>query len=227
MVAVAGIVLFWLLASGWLTGVLLDLAQPAACRAPYDPSKPLPVVFGARTAIVVLGGGTRVNDEGVLVPRRDVYARLATAASLYARCREAGGVCRVIVSGGNPEHHAATEADTYAPYLLRAGVARTDLVLENTSLTTWQNARNVTRLLAARADEANATLLLVTSAYHMPRALLDFRRFGTNPLPVVSSTRQALTGWWPRLSNLQSAETALHELIGIAQFHVYRMIGWF
>jgi hypothetical protein len=24
-----------------------------------------------------------------------------------------------------------------------------------------------------------------------------------------------------------SAEIALHELIGIAQFHVYRAIGWF
>jgi uncharacterized SAM-binding protein YcdF (DUF218 family) len=227
VVAIAGVVLLWLLASGWLTGALLDLAQPASYRTPYDPSKPLPVAFGGRTAIVVLGGGTHVNDAGVLVPRRDVYARLSTAASLYARCREAGGACRVIVSGGNPEHHAATEADTYAPYLLRAGVARTDLVLENASLTTWQNARNVTRLLAAQPQDANATLLLVTSAYHMPRALLDFRRFGTNPLPVVSSTRLALTGWWPHVANLESAETALHELIGIAQFHVYRMIGWF
>ncbi len=244
-VAVAGIVLFWLLASGWLTGPLLDFAQPPMYRTPYDPAKPLPVrYFGTHTTIVVLGGGTHVNDAGVLVPRRDVYARLATAASLYHRCREAkvkaearaDGVCRVIVSGGNPEHHAATEADTYAPYLLRAGVAPADLVLENTSLTTWQNARNVTRLLApglagtgdtSGAGSTGDTLLLVTSAYHMPRALLDFRRFGADPVPVVAGMRRAVTGWAPRLVNLESAQTALHELIGIAQFHVYRMIGWF
>lgn len=223
-IAVTAAVLFWLLASGWLTGVLLDLAQPAIYRTPYDPSQTLPQAFGARTTIVVLGGGTRLNDDGVLVPRRDVYARLATAASLYRRCREAGGVCRVIVSGGNPEHHAATEADTYAPYLLRAGVASRDLLLENTSLTTWQNARNVTRLLRAQPAD---TLLLVTSAYHMPRALLDFRRFGADPAPIVSGVRRPQNGWLPRLVNLQSAQTALHELIGIAQFHVYRMIGWF
>ncbi|MFP6558673.1 YdcF family protein [Paraburkholderia sp. B3] len=227
IVAAGAIVFFWLLASGWLTGPLLDLAQPAAYRTPYDPAKPLPRPFGAHTAIVVLGGGTHVNDAGVLVPPQDVYPRLATAASLYARCRAAGGICRVIVSGGNPQHHAATEADTYAPYLLRAGVARSDLVLENASLTTWQNARNVTRLLQTWPDAAGTTLLLVTSAYQMPRALLDFRRDGNDPLPVVSGTRVALTGWRPRLANLESAQIALHELIGIAQFHVYCMIGWF
>jgi uncharacterized SAM-binding protein YcdF (DUF218 family) len=227
LIAAGAIVFCWLLASGWLTAPLLDLAQPTAYRSPYDPAKPLPRPFGTRTAIVMLGGGTRVNDRGVLVPQPDVYARLATAASLYARCRAAGSVCRVIVSGGNPEHHAATEADTYAPYLLRAGVARSDLVLENTSLNTWQNARNVTRLLKTWPDAASTTVLLVTSAYHMPRALLDFRRNDCDPVPVVSGTRVALMGWQPRLANLRSAVTALHELIGIAQFHVYCMIGWF
>ncbi len=225
---VAGAIVFcWLLASPWLTAPLLDLAQPAAYRSAYDPAKPLPRPFGARTAIVVLGGGTRMNEQGVLVPPRDAYPRLATAASLYTRCRAAGGVCRVIVSGGNPEHHAASEADTYAPYLLRAGVARSDLVLENTSLTTWQNARNVTRLLKTWPDAAGTTLLLVTSAYHMPRALLDFQRFDNDPVPVVSGTRDALPGWQPRLANLESTLLALHELIGIAQFHVYCAIGWF
>jgi len=223
-IAVIACVVFWLLASGWLTGILLDLAQPGIYRTPYDPAKALPAPFGPRTGIVVLGGGTRIDDDGVLVPQRDVYARLSTVASLYERCKRAGGVCRVIVSGGNPQHHAATEADTYAPWLLRAGVAPADLVLENTSLTTWQNARNVMRLQRAQPDDI---LFLVTSAYQMPRAMLDFRRFGANPVPVVSGMRHAQTGWWPRLSNLYGAQTALHELIGIAQFHAYRAIGWF
>jgi uncharacterized SAM-binding protein YcdF (DUF218 family) len=217
-------IIFWLLASGWLTGVLLDLAQPAMYRTPYDPAKALPVPFGPRTGIVVLGGGTRKRDDGVLVPKRDVYARLAAAASLYRHCKQAGGACRVIVSGGNPQHHAAAEADTYVPWLLRDGVARDDLVLENTSLTTWQNARNVMRLQHERPDDV---LFLVTSAYHMPRAMLDFRRFGANPVPVVSGARHAQTGWQPRLANLCSAQVALHELIGIAQFSAYRMVGWF
>ncbi|MBV8259670.1 MAG: YdcF family protein, partial [Paraburkholderia sp.] len=59
------------------------------------------------------------------------------------------------------------------------------------------------------------------------RAMLDFQRFDMHPLPAVSNVRSVERGLLPRPANLKSAETALHELIGIAQFHVYRMIGWF
>jgi len=222
-VAGSAALLFWLLAAGWLSGVLLDLAQPRIYRTPYDQATVGPVSFGPRTAIVMLGGGTQVRD-GRLVPEHDVYARIALAADLHARCVRAGGVCRVIVSGGNPQHHASAEADNYAPYLLRAGVPSADLVLENRSLTTFQNARNVAPIVRAWNGE---TLLLVTSSYQMRRAMLDFQHFGMNPLPAVSNVRSVERGLLPRPANLKSAETALHELIGIAQFYVYRMIGWF
>lgn len=216
-------ILFWLLAAGWLSGPLLDLAQPPIYRTPYDVSARSPSPFGAHTAIVLLGGGTETVD-GKLVPMHDVYARIALASRLYAQCVQTGGACRVIVSGGNPQHHARTEADTYAPFILAGGVPRDALVLENESLTTWQNARNVAALVHRRHDE---TILLVTSAYHMPRAMLDFHRFEMNPLPAVSNVRHVTRGLLPRLSNLRATQAALHELIGIAQFYVYRMIGWF
>ena len=99
-----------------------------------------------------------------------------------------------------------------------------DLLLENTSLTTYENAVHVARILRTRTYEA---MILVTSAYHMPRALLDFRRLGLNPQPAVSDARQVPVGWLPRSSTLVSANVALHELIGIAQFHVYRALGRF
>ncbi|NLP63939.1 YdcF family protein [Paraburkholderia sacchari] len=223
-IAVIAVILFWLLGSGWLAKPLIDLAQPPNYRTPYNPATTPASAFGPRTAIVMLGGGTNERADGTLVPKHDVYARIAMSAALQARCLAAGGVCKVIVSGGNPQHHAATEADTYAPLLLRAGVEKSDLVLENRSLTTWENARNVAPIVhAQRAD----TLFVVTSAYHMPRAMLDFHRFQMDPVPAVSDVRRVRTGMWPRRANLRDAETALHELIGIAQFYVYRMLGWF
>ncbi|MFX1761806.1 YdcF family protein [Paraburkholderia sp. A1RI-2L] len=223
-IAVIAVILFWLLGSGWLAKPLVDLAQPPNYRTPYDPATTPASAFGPRTTIVMLGGGTNVRADGTLVPKHDVYARIAMASALQARCLAAGGVCKVIVSGGNPQHHAASEADTYAPLLLRAGVAKSDLVLENRSLTTWENARNVAPIVhAQRAD----TLFVVTSAYHMSRAMLDFHRFQMRPVPAVSDVRHVRIGMWPRRANLRDAETALHELIGIAQFHMYRMLGWF
>ncbi|HZZ13258.1 MAG TPA: YdcF family protein, partial [Paraburkholderia sp.] len=139
-------------------------------------------------------------------------------------CKRTAQRCEVIVSGGNPQRHSATEADTYLPYLLNRQVPRTDIVLENRSLTTYENARNVSAIVGRAGFDS---LILVTSAYHMPRAMLDFKRFGLAPRPLISSARHARLGVLPHYENLVSAEIALHELIGIAQFHVYRAIGWF
>ncbi len=217
VIAVAGLALFWLLSAGWLTAPLLAYLQDGALHAP-------PPRFGPRTVIVILGSGTRFDRQDTLVPQRDALPRIATAASLYAQCKQQARQCRVIMSGGNPQRHPASEADTYAPYLLQAHVARDDLILENKSLTTYENAEYVARILHT---ERYDSLMLVTSSYHMPRALMDFQRFGLAPEPVASSGRTVRRGLLPRRANLVAANIALHELIGMAQFHVYRALGWF
>jgi uncharacterized SAM-binding protein YcdF (DUF218 family) len=215
--AIAGLVLFWLIAAGWIAAPLLAWAQ-------HSPTPSTPPVFASRNAIVLLGGGTEYAHDGTLMPKRDVFARIETSAALYAQCRQIAQTCDVIVSGGNPQRHTAPEADTYLPWLLRKQVPRADIVLENRSRTTYENARFVSDIVQQGHYD---TLILVTSAYQMPRALLDFRRFGMQPYPAISNTRRIEPGLLPRYDNLVNAETALHELIGIAQFHVYRAIGWF
>lgn len=216
-IAVGAAALFWLLSAGWLTAPLLAAVQ-------HDEAPAGPPRFGDRTVIVVLGDGTRYDGQGDLVPKADALRRIATAASLYAQCKQRAKQCEVIMSGGNPQGHSAAEADNYAPYLLRANVAREDLVLENTSRTTYENAKHVARILR---NEHYDSLMLVTSAYHMRRALLDFHRFALEPEPVSAGRRIAKCGLWPRWSNLVAANVAVHELIGTVQFHVYRALGWF
>jgi uncharacterized SAM-binding protein YcdF (DUF218 family) len=215
------IAVFWGIAAGWLADPLLALAQP---EAPPGGRTVAPATYAPRTAIVMLGSGTFYDHDGKLVPPKDALARIAVSAELYGRCKRVSPVCHVIISGGNPQRHESAEADTYLPYLLRDDVPRDDVILENRSLTTYENARNVAAILP---DGYYGSLMLVTSAYQMPRALLDFHHFGMQPLPVISNTRHARRGLLPRPENLRDAEIALHELIGIAQFHVYRQIGWF
>ncbi|WP_094779636.1 YdcF family protein [Paraburkholderia ribeironis] len=211
------VVLFWLLSAGWLTAPLLELAQPRQ-------QSPAPAVFAPRTAIILLGGGTIYNHHHELVPPRDVLSRIKVSADNYAACKQTAATCQVIVSGGNPQRHPATEAETYLPYLLRQRVARADIVLEDSSRTTYENARNVSVIVGQSHYDA---LILVTSAYQMPRALLDFHRFGIEPQPLIAGVRHPHLGVLPRYDNLVNAEIALHELLGIAQFHVYCAIGWF
>ena len=83
--------------------------------------------------------------------------------------------------------------------------------------------------IGARAAAVSHRPLLVTSAWHMPRAMACFRAAGFDPVayPVDYQTGPD-TGWrgdWefrPAL-NLQRAELAIHEWIGLA---VYRVRGW-
>jgi uncharacterized SAM-binding protein YcdF (DUF218 family) len=216
--AIGALALAWLLAAGWLTKPLLGLAQPQTQTVART-------VFGARNAIILLGTGTVYDDQQRLIPPPDAMARIARSAGSYAACkRSMAARCEIIVSGGNPQRHAATEADTYLPYLLHAAVPREDIVIENRSRTTYENAQYVSGIVQRQGYDS---LILVTSAYQMPRALLDFERFHMTPQPLVANALRARLGVAPRIDNLVNAETALHELIGLAQFHVYRAIGWF
>jgi uncharacterized SAM-binding protein YcdF (DUF218 family) len=213
IVLVTGAV-FWMLGSV-LPGPLVRLANDHY-TAINDPR------FGSRMAIVVLGGGTSYDHQRRLVPKGDAMTRIDLAASLYKRCVETEKACFVIVSGGNPQHHEQSEADLYGSLLLDAGVKRADLILENESLDTYENARNTEKILRSRQYDK---LLLITSSLHMRRAMLAFDAFGLHPQPTVAYVRPPLTWWLPRRKGWFDSNSALHELVGIARFYVWRWIG--
>ena len=169
-----GVILFWLLGS-----LAVRAASCGSRKAgmTHRPSR----IFGPYTVIIVLGGGTEYDGDGRLVPEGDAMARIGAAANLYRGCKRTEVVCRVIVSGGNPQHHERAEADVYAPYLLAAGIRPSDLILDDTSRNTYENARNVGALLGPKHYDG---LFLVTSALHMRRALVAFEGFHLHPQPV-------------------------------------------
>ncbi|KVK82437.1 YdcF family protein [Burkholderia sp. MSMB1498] len=211
-----GILLLWSIASGWLAAPLIALAESGVRPVAH------PAMTG-ETAIVMLGSGIKRRD-GIALPPRDALARIDKTAELYSACQRTAKRCTVVVSGGDPQVRGVTEADTYAPYLLARGVANGDLIREKRSHTTYENARFTAPILRAQHYD---DLILVTSSYQMKRALLDFGRFGIVPQPVYANRRNAQLGWLPRAANLVNAEQALHEIVGVAQFHVYRRLGWF
>jgi uncharacterized SAM-binding protein YcdF (DUF218 family) len=118
-----------------------------------------------RDAIVVLGAP--LTPRGELTPILD--ERVAAAAALY----RAGAGRFVIASGGTTQGAPRAEAEALADGLRSAGVA--DVVVENRSLTTAENARFTAELLAARGAR---TVWLVTQPFHGKRAALLFRRAG-------------------------------------------------
>ena len=120
---------------------------------------------------------------------------------------------------------ALVEADVLARQLELWGIAPERIVREGRSRNTRENALESERLIR---EKGWRTLLLVTSAAHMPRALGTFEAVGLHPDTLVVDVRahgfHPHSGWWqPRASNLSAGTDALRELFGRL---VYRLRGW-
>ena len=140
---------------------------------------------------------------------------------LYRACAQSAQ-CSVLISGGDVDQTGASEAAVYAAVLRQLDVPAADLVLEEQSRSTWENARNVAALL----QRSSSNVVLVTSAGHMRRASLYFRHFGIDATPVASDVVDVRLTLFPNSANLLYADLALHEYIGLARYHVYSALGW-
>lgn len=83
---------------------------------------------------------------------------------------------------------------TLKEYLLKAGVPKADIIVEDKSLNSAAQARNV---LALSKREGWQTLILVTSPYHQPRAFLSFLKAKNElNIPVVLINQPATDLPW-------------------------------
>jgi len=200
--------------SGWLVAGLED-------RFGADSVDTLP----AADAIVVAGGGVlppaTPRDGPDLTHAAD---RVWHAAELY----RAGKAPLVIVTGARPYVDAGSSAaDSARDMLVRLGVPADAVVARSDSTSTREDA------LAARAEIARRagveTLLLVTSALHMPRALSTFRALGLQAWPAptdrqdVEPAVRKRRAWLPHHAAFARSNRAWHEYVGMAY---YRMRGW-
>lgn len=166
--------------------------------------------------IVVLGGGATegtpdLDGEGNL--SGPAANRLLTAARLY----ETTGL-PVLFSGGKVFPDSGNEADISQRQLLALGVPQNKIYIENRSLNTEQNALYTAEVLNSHGFAAP---VLITSAFHLPRAVLEFREAGLNiqPYPTdyrTSIPQQLYAGKFsPSSSGLSLTATALKEYLGI------------
>lgn len=132
-------------------------------------------------AIVVLGSGTLDGQ-----PRPVLAQRLDTAAEL-ARLQPGA---LIAVCGGVDWGETESEAEVMARYLRqRHGIAPERLVLEKLSTSTELNLQLSRPLLAARGVVANAPTALVSSDFHLMRALRIAQRQGLSQMyPVAAPT---------------------------------------
>ncbi len=179
---------------------------------------------GAPDGIIVLGGAIDSDASaarGTL--ELDAAAERVMAMLLLARQFPQA---RIVYTGGSANLIAdgAAEAPIAARLLESFGVAPERITLEGRSRTTDENAAFTRDLVAPKPGER---WLLVTSAFHMPRAMAVFRAAGFNveAYPVDWRTRGWIDATSPfdRLSDgLARADVAVHEWTGLL---IYRLAG--
>lgn len=129
-------------------------------------------------AIVVLGGGMGVNTNFPYAEMWSSADRAWHAARLYH-----AGKARLIIPSGTLEEYATV------PLLLDLGVPRNVIHVENRARNTEENARFVESLVMSLVENRNQsepTVLIVTSAWHMQRALFMFKRTRFKCVPAAT-----------------------------------------
>ena len=176
----------------------LETRFPALRRAPSD-----------RVAGIILLGGFHINsrvatelDSDVTSERVDVRSDLSERVTETVRLSKLYPDARILYSGGG------TEAQLGKKVLMRLGVEHERIIIENRSQNTAGNARSSKIIAAPKPLEK---WLLVTSAFHMPRAMGAFRAVGfpVQADPVDFRGLRAETG------ARQQAALALREYLAL------------
>lgn len=184
------------------------------------PSRAMSVIEEA-DAIVLLGGAMRGDVHMGTLPDLNRQAdRLVHAAALY----KAGKAPLMLLTGGGPPGDRP-EAQQMRDILAVMGVPARDMLLENQSRNTHDNALYCAILLKAKGIQR---VLLVTSAFHMRRAQALFEKQGLIVVPAPTDFQRIVSnstvpGVLPQVGNLARTTHALHELVG---YWVYRWRGW-
>jgi uncharacterized SAM-binding protein YcdF (DUF218 family) len=176
------------------------------------------------TGFIVLGGAEdRLVGTARQVPALNEAAeRLVEAAMLARRFPEA----KIAFSGGDAGilYKSSSEAKGAESLLTALGVPEDRLILEDESRDTYENAQFLKDKLTRDGDLGpGKRWLLITSAYHMPRAMGAFRQagFDIEAWPVDYRTRGVadLTRPFDKVSEgLRRVDVATREWIGLMAY---------
>jgi uncharacterized SAM-binding protein YcdF (DUF218 family) len=172
----------------------------------------------------VLGGAIIPKLSGArgTVELNETAERMTATAALAKGFPQA----RIVFVGGDASlvGHAPSEAVLARPLLESLGVAAQRIETEEASRNTYENAVFAKELLHPKPGER---WLLVTSAYHMPRAVGCFRKagFAVEPYPVdwrTAGPQDLFKPFQAVAGGLARTDVAVREWIGLL---VYWLTG--
>lgn len=203
----------WLLATPRISEWLV-----AGLEQQYPLLTPTELAASDAQAIVVISAGLDPNGTEFGRPSASEHTLVRLRYAAFAQ-RQTG--LPLLVSGGRVLTHSN---------LTLAEIMATELVtqfrvpvrwLEGRSRNTEENAQFSASLLNRAGIER---VLLITEAFHMPRAVMAFENAGLEviaaPTAPLNTSESAILAWVPNASALSNTHLALHEYLG---WLVYRL----
>jgi uncharacterized SAM-binding protein YcdF (DUF218 family) len=205
----------------FVLGLLAFSPLPRIVVRPLEDRFPQQAVNSGKVdGIIVLGGAIGVAREDIVL--NNAAARMTKAVELARAHPEA----KLVFTGGGANLLSPvvrTEADGARLLFLGLGLPEHRLVLEDRSRNTVENAVFTRRLVDPKPGER---WLLVTSAWHMPRAMGVFRKAGFQveafPVDFLSSGEQAdyLRPYRKAARGLDIADDAFKEWAGLLAYYL-------
>lgn len=207
-------------------GMLGFRAVPDALLRPLENRYPVPLVpLIERHAGVIVLGGALDHPASYLahqqVPLGESAERMTVPVGLMRQYPKlelvfSGGEGRLLTTG-------ITESALAKAFYQEQGVDMRRVVLEDGSRNTRENARHVAQLLGQRCSQV--PWLLVTSAWHMPRAAREFEAVGCRITPYPVDFRTGASTPWTEYAMAESLmrwQVALHEWLGLLVYGLTR-----
>ena len=174
-------------------------------------------------AIVILGGGIvqgRSPYKGeILYPNQSTISRLIYGYLLWKKL-----MIPIIVSGGNPLMSLpGTEADTMRAFLIKLGIPENFIITERKSRNTWENALYTEEI--CRSSDFKK-VILITSAFHLMRAMIAFSKSELIIYPAPSSyftnkRPYIWTSFFPQAKYFHYSFIALKEYAGLLFYKIF------
>lgn len=198
----------------WFVGAPLERAYPPTAVEKLPQADAIVLLSGG------MGGKTNIWEYGEMWESAD---RVWHAGRVW-KARKAP----ILIATGYEEDRSSQNL------LTDIGVPAECIVTENESLNTEENIKFTLRILKERFPEKKThRVLLVTSAWHMRRSLLMFKKYApeVEAIPAAADytytlyalDKGGLSFLRPTVGNLLSSGIVLKEVVG---YWGYRLRGW-
>jgi len=222
------LVLFWVCSTPLASDVLVRAIENGA---KHLDSNSMPTA----DAIVVLSGGRILAPEAAAIREWTGGHRFWGGVALF----QAGKAPLLVFTGGRVpwQPNAKPEGEVLITYAKAFGVPSKALRTTGLVVNTAEEALAVKGLLGLQVKNVNGlaqstTVLLVTSAYHMPRAQILFERVGLKVIayPVefhaLASSRLSVINFLPNAGAFQKTEMAWREILGRLYYEIKEALNY-